>query len=753
MSKKKKKKNYKVVRYSYARSLLGEFQESQCRHSLDGCFSCGRVISFYILTGSIFILSVLYAIFFARSSWIRLGESFRDLGFSIAYYSTLFLPIDVEPTLNELPSMSYISFIPDSFEELGLLFERWGAAIFNGENFFDYLVEFARFFELVSPFVILAAPLIVLLQMVPVLILEQYNVDWFKKSTPLKFFDAFKEKVYFPVKRYISDYVAWHQGHYFKELLFLMWFCNMNFGTMIVGFFAWYFYFAKSFDFVGIYRQVYKFSIDILIFLDTTPGAAVAALGYFIFHKIRKNIGYSVLRYHEHLNASFVNSLPVCTLVCGEMGAGKTQTIVDIALTKSISLRNQALERMYKYDLYFPDFPWDKFEKYLVLKMKRGEIYNLASIEDVFAVEAATFSTSPIPSAIYGYDIDNHPLFREVGKKRIYIWKALETYAKLYLVYIVFNSLILSNFCIREDYLVLNCGNFILYETDFFTHSVTPETTHFSHILNYDILRMGKTMIEDTKIRNCFEFGVVVITEVGKERGNNLENLHIKKTSEECNVKNDLFVFKMKMARHAGTIDNYCFCFFIFDEQRPMSLGADLREVCDQIIIKSKSSMRLALPFFFFESALYDYARSSFKPFYYGYRHSHGNRSLLITLLKYIVSVIFVWVEGIYDTFGFAVLSFTHTHGTGTDDESSKRLGRYFLSFGKIYNYRYATDTHAEYCRVPARESGWSLDDSPTYSSLNAPDSEIHMTNAHFVREMDRLSGREEYYAEYKDKD
>ena len=308
------------------------------------------------------------------------------------------------------------------------------------------------------------------------------------------------------------------------------------------------------------------------------------------------------------------------------------------------------------------------------------------------------------------------------------------------------NSLILANFSIREDFIIMNCGNFILYDTDFFTHPVCRETTHFSHILNYDILRMGKTMIEDSTVKNCFEFGVVVITEIGKERGNNLENLHIKKNSTECNVKNDLFVFKIKMARHAGTIDNYCFCFFIFDEQRTMSLGADLREVCDQLVIKKRSPMKLAIPFFFFESALYDWLRCGFKNFYYGYRYSHGNKSLLITLLKNIVSVVFVWVEGIYSIFGFSVLSFIHTHGTGTDDKGDKKELYYYLSFAKIYNYRYATDTHAEYCRVSARASGWSLSESPTYTSLNAPDYEIHMTNSHFVSEMDRLSGRKEMY-------
>ena len=55
-----------------------------------------------------------------------------------------------------------------------------------------------------------------------------------------------------------------------------------------------------------------------------------------------------------------------------------------------------------------------------------------------------------------------------------------------------------------------------------------PEYTHFAHILDFDVLRLGKKVIENNPKAGSFEFGVVVITEVGKERANNLELKELK---------------------------------------------------------------------------------------------------------------------------------------------------------------------------------------------------------------------------------
>ena len=55
------------------------------------------------------------------------------------------------------------------------------------------------------------------------------------------------------------------------------------------------------------------------------------------------------------------------------------------------------------------------------------------------------------------------------------------------------------------------------------------------------MLRLGKKVMENNPKAGSFEFGVASITEIGKERGNNLELKEVKKGTDEANQKNDLF--------------------------------------------------------------------------------------------------------------------------------------------------------------------------------------------------------------------
>lgn len=121
-----------------------------------------------------------------------------------------------------------------------------------------------------------------------------------------------------------------------------------------------------------------------------------------------------------------------------------------------------------------------------------------------------------------------------------------------------------------------------------------------AHILDFDVLRLGRKVMENNPRAGSFEFGVVGITEIGKERGNNLELKEVRKGTDEANQKNDLFNSWLKMCRHSATIDNFPFIKVFTDEQRPESWGADARDLCDVIHIVSSGDTRLTLP------ALYD---------------------------------------------------------------------------------------------------------------------------------------------------
>ena len=145
------------------------------------------------------------------------------------------------------------------------------------------------------------------------------------------------------------------------------------------------------------------------------------------------------------------------------------------------------------------------------------------------------------------------------------------------------SSLIISNYSIRTDSILSDIGNFPAWDTDFFKRDSRLLDSFFrhAHILDFDSLRLGKKVLAYNPRKDSFEFGVVVITEVGKERGNSIENAEKKKKDVGANQKNDLFNSWLKMVRHSATVDNYPFVKVLTDEQRPESWGADARDLCD----------------------------------------------------------------------------------------------------------------------------------------------------------------------------
>ena len=145
--------------------------------------------------------------------------------------------------------------------------------------------------------------------------------------------------------------------------------------------------------------------------------------------------------------------------------------------------------------------------------------------------------------------------------------------------------MIVSNYSVRTDNDVVTRGNFPIWSLDFFTDR--RRYSRHAHILDFDVLRLGKKIQENNPNAGSFEFGVVAITEIGKERGNNLELKEVRKRIDETNQKNDLFNSWLKMCRHSATVDHFPFIKVFTDEQRPESWGADARDLCDIVTILS----------------------------------------------------------------------------------------------------------------------------------------------------------------------
>ena len=489
-------------------------------------------------------------------------------------------------------------------------------------------------------------------------------------------------------------------------------------------------YFAVSFNFRSLYGQVCKLILDIEVVLKHSPWFLTGTIAWIIFKNVREKIALRILRYHEARDCGFIKELPIVTMTCAPMGMKKTTTTTDMSLSQTVMFRQEAFRRLQKQDMKFPFFPWICFEGEIKKCMEHGRVYNLASIRTWVAKKRERYYKHlNVGLQLYGYDVDRYGMWYDSGLTHENLFDALETYAKLYFIYIIESSLLIANYSIRAEDVLYKSDNFPIRSYSFFRPY--EEYTRFAHILDFDVLRLGKKVIENNPKAGSFEFGVVVISEVGKERGNNLELKEIKRGADETNQKNDLFNSWLKMCRHSATVDNFPFIKVFTDEQRPESWGADARDLADIITIVKSGQQKLALPFFTIEEMLYEKTFNWFLSVYYKFRNIRGDNTLLIYCLKAVICKVFWHYERIYNRFGFSVLSVDKERGT--QDEKPERK-QYYLANYKIYRERFSTDCFSDYFNDLAERSGVGLLDYIQYATVKASVDELKSQNSYFIR-------------------
>ena len=155
-----------------------------------------------------------------------------------------------------------------------------------------------------------------------------------------------------------------------------------------------------------------------------------------------------------------------------------------------------------------------------------------------------------------------------------------------------------------------------------------------------------------------------------------------------------------------------------------LSLFADI------LTVINSGTPKLALPFYTIEEMLCDWVFSRFIALYYDLRYKRGDNTLLVYLLKIIVSKIWAHNERIYNRFGYSVLSIEKERGT-QDNKPEKK--RYFLSNYKIYRERFTTDCFSDYFNELAEKSGVGLMDYLTYKTVRASVDELKAQNSYFI--------------------
>lgn len=668
---------------------------------------------------------------------MRLFESVRDLGASVAYYfCKLFgIPVSISPTV-----INYSSVLPDNsklpYEPSELLsgLRAYFAAFFDAGNFKAWGIAVTKFLT-VTLLVIL--PCVIILALILRVMYRNHNTRHNRDTLPLRLFKLVSNTVFVPVKNFVTGYISFLRSHKWITRLWLVTAAlHLNLGTVITEFFAYFLYFAVSIDVLSLFTQIRKLLIDLTPFWRVFNVWGVIAVAVILFNRWRRNIALNKLRHFEARNCGFINELPIVTITCGSMGKKKTTMITDMTLSQEVMFRQKALEIMQSADLKSPYFPWIMFEQELKRCMEFHTVYNLATVREWLHKKRDRYrGHGNAELQLYGYDVDKYGGAYCNGLYTEDLFDALETYALSYFIYIITGSLIVSNYAIRTSNEMSDAGNLPLWFTDFFALRDIKGSRH-SYILDFDALRLGKRVIEDNPNIGSFEFGAVAISEIGKERGNNLELKEVKKGDEGANQKNDLFNSWLKMCRHSATVDNFPFIKVFTDEQRPESWGADARDLCDILRITGSGEQGITLPFYTLQEMFCERLLNRFKATYTDFRYRRGDNTLFVYLYKKLVA--WVWKRNVinYNRYGYCVLNIEKERGT-MDGKAERK--KYYLMNAKIYSKRFSTDCFSGYFNELASRTNVGIDDYSEYRSERATVEELRAQNSYFI---DGLYGR-----------
>lgn len=681
---------------------------------------------------------LLCAAFLFRPSAVRLITSCKDFGLSVAYYfcDIFKLNNNIVPTVNIVPDIGFVPFLPFTFAEFKVNFSLFVKLLIDPQNLFSYFNSFINLVVPLTTVALILIPLIIILVVIFRKSLAKENNDYNKNSLPLRIF----QRVILILNKYpihfVTSLITYIQGHKsYKTLWFCIWLLNFNAFTIAIEFFAFYFYFMASFDIFNIYTQVYKLFMDLSIPIRFIPLWVWIIVGFYFFDRFRKKIALMSLRHSEMCNRGFINSLPIVSMIVGTMGKKKTTTLTDMALSQEIMFRDKAFELLLKNDLKFPNFPWINLENELKRAIYFHEVFNLATCKKFVYKKAIRWGKNQCISKCFSYDYNRYGFTFDDSLKEVDVWDIIEIYSQLYFIYTIQSSLLVANYAIRTDSLIQDIGNFPIWNTDFFNRDsrLIDSFSRHAHILDFDCLRLGRKVIENNVKSNALEFGVILITEGGKERGNMLDTKEMKKSSTETNQKNDLFNSWLKMVRHSATVDNFPFVKVIMDEQRPESMGADIRELCEIVHICETFDTRLAMPFFFIEELLYSLVFNKFVGFYYDYRFSRADNTLFMYIIKGITSKLHNYYKRIYNNYAYMPIAIQTENGTL---DGKLKESKYYLALKKIYAKRFSTDCLSEFFNDKAITSPIGINDLEEYGTERASFAELQKQNSYFINDL-----------------
>ena len=730
-----------------------------------------RKRTYHIIAIALVLISVLFSIFRFGPVANRIWQSIKDLGLSFAYYATKILynvgwlksSQVVHATVAEIPP-GLEEVLPFEWDVFVELFEVFLHRCFSWDYFKRYLVLTGeKIGDIAADLLLVMMPFCALFG-VMAFVYSFENTDHNQDSGALKAYKWIERHVLWPTKRFIAGFFKFVKGNYYKPLLLLTWAWNLSVITIALGVVAWLFYFSASVDFSSLYVQFVKLVCDLSVPAFFLPAWVRWLIYLKVFDVVRRSAGRRFLRAKDAATRAFLELYSWSILIIGKQRAKKSTLLTYFKRLLERIFRDKAQEKFFIRDMQFPNFPWI----YVELLVKRGHRGSFATLEQCkgfvrtlrYHFENRNKYTPEqkrqilrhlrhrygygCQDFIFEYDYGSYGLDYNNGTVIVNIFDSLEKYVQLFKIYNQRNPLDISNISIREDITWDDLGNFPKKDDDFYTKKAenVKKDSQYSHRMNYDAFRPGKTFDENNPENNAVEHAIGVMDEADKERKNMLTKRGLKSSSGLANQENDLFETDTKMRPgHAALVDFYPFFRWLMASQRAGSLGADNRDMTIELYIKSTSDAKIALPFFAFEEALYMLSTSITKDVYYFFRHLRGDNTLLVYLLKKMYKLSFDHYWRVFNEYSYYVA--TVRVSDSQDGEVLESEYKIAIPGKVVYAEVFASDSYNGYYGAKARRSTIGLEKIPMYESIHPTMEELQAQNSYFIEDISVTFGVE----------
>lgn len=684
--------------------------------------------------------SAVLCLFVYRYPITRLWESVSAFGraFAFAFANTYDFSelITFEQTVNNFTAVDLTNAIGIDFTELWRrLTEVWDH-VFIGEHFQYYLVFLLWHFTQFLYYSCIVMLIGVIFAIPIILTWDDTNNDYNKDTKPLTLFKRFVATPCRHVYEWCKDFLLFfrYSGHW--GWFAFIWLLNFGIFSVIFSFLAYYFWVLAAFDLTTIGVQLVKLVADFLLMLNTLPWFCWVCIFLLLFDRWRLARAGDQMQHSEAQNKGLLNEMPMCSFVTAPPRTGKTTMITSMALSFTSLFRYKALEQMTGNMNKYPRFPWILFELDLKDAIRAHYVYNLYTAREWVRIWQRHFEEEPAKQKIWEYDYELYPMEYNDHLTVSPIWKALENYAQEFFIYFLQTSIIVSSYAVREDFMIIDAGNFPIIDTNFFNRdpAAIEEDSSYAHVIDFDMLRLGKKMIDDNPNIGALEFGVILISEVDKERKNDLRLRELKLKEDSCTQKNDLFNEWMKMAGQSAMVENFCYLRILSDAQRPSSWGADARELSTVLHIQKKGDAANALPFFWIEQGIIGKYLSWWEGVYQNSRYKWGNNRLITWLGQGLASALYGYLLRRNNDFGYWRQNIMAE--SGTLEKENVEEYRYTIARKKDFADRFATDHFKSYSQVQTASCDVGLNDLPAYQSIYPTFEEMIIQNSHFCKEL-----------------